>query len=68
MGLGTLLGGMNMSEEELYHCEGCEQDLPIDGFGNHEELCNICFESACDKAEYLASVNAYLNEDRRRGM
>ena len=54
--------------EETYHCEGCEQDLPIDDFGNHEELCNICLESAYDKAEYLASVNAYLNEDRRRGI
>jgi hypothetical protein len=40
-----------------YYCEGCEQDLDEDEFGKHDELCNICYQSAVSAFEYRGWVS-----------
>ncbi len=47
------LGGDGVTK---HYCEGCDQDVHEDEWGDHEELCNACNEAARETAMYRAWV------------
>ena len=46
-----------MTDANEYYCEGCQQDLHEDEWGDHDELCNACNEAARETAMYRGWVN-----------